>query len=116
MWLPSQAQVNAFTRNVASGIGGAVLMFGLSTKVDIATVNSIISATGTVVNDIVVLIGVASPFIAGYFASKSASPTGQAAAIGASDSTTVKPAPGGGATVTITDPAMASAALAAQNK
>lgn len=83
MWLPSQSQVNAFTRNLASGIGGAVLMFGLSTKIDVATVNSIITATGTVVNDLVLLIGVASPFIAGYFASKSASPKAQADAVAA---------------------------------
>lgn len=78
MWLPTQGQVNAFTRNVASGIGGAVLMFGLSTKIDVATVNSIITATGTLVNDLVVLVGIASPFVAGYFASKSASPINQA--------------------------------------
>ena len=83
MWLPTQAQVNAFTRNVASGIGGAVLMFGLSSKIDINAVNQIITAAGTVVNDAVVLIGIASPFIAGYFASKSASPKAQAVAVAA---------------------------------
>src|SRR4051812_10134889 len=116
MWLPSQAQVNAFTRNLASGIGGAGLMLGLSSKIDRAAIGQLISAAGTVVNDLVIFITLATPIVAGFFASKSASPTAQAAAIGASDATSVKPAPGGGATVTITDPAMASAALAAQNK
>lgn len=89
MWLPTQAQVNAFTRNLASGIGGAVLMFGLSTKIDINTVNQVIGAAGTVVNDLVVLIGMASPLIAGYFASKSASPTAQAKAVAATGAVVV---------------------------
>jgi hypothetical protein len=84
MWLPSQAQVNAASRNIASAVGGAVLMFGLSTKIDINTINQIISATGTLVNDAVVLIGVVGPFVAAYFASKSASPVAQAAAVAAS--------------------------------
>jgi len=114
MWLPSQAQVNAFTRNLASGIGGAVLMFGLSNKIDVNTLNALITGAGTLVNDAVVLIGIASPFIAGYFASKSASPTQQSASIGADKTTIVNAAPGGTATITLTDPAMASAALTAQ--
>lgn len=89
MWLPTQAQVNAFSRNVASGIGGAVLMFGLSTKIDINTVNSVITAASTVVNDVVVLVGLVSPFIAGYFASRSASPTAQAKAVTAAGAVVV---------------------------
>lgn len=83
MWLPSQSQVNAASRNIASAVGGAVLMFGLSTKIDINTVNQIITATGTVVNDLVVLIGLISPILAALYASRSASPTAQAAAVGA---------------------------------
>lgn len=83
MWLPTQAQVNAFSRNVASGIGGAVLMFGLSSKIDINTVNAVITAASTVVNDAVVLIGVVGPLIAGYYASRSASPTAQAVSVAA---------------------------------
>jgi hypothetical protein len=58
-------------------------MFGLSTKIDINTVNQVIGAAGTVVNDLVVLIGIASPMVAGYFASKSASPTAQAKSVAA---------------------------------
>lgn len=116
MWLPTQAQVNAASRHAASFAGGAIMVFGLSTKIDVNTVNQVIAATGTAVNDIILLVGLASPLLAGFFASKSASPTAQAAAIGANGATVVKPAPGGGATVTITDPAMASAALDAQKK
>lgn len=81
MWLPTQAQVNAATRHIASAVGGAVLMFGLSTKIDINSVNQVIAATGTVVNDIIVLVGIMSPMIAAYFASKSASPKAQADAV-----------------------------------
>lgn len=114
MWLPSQAQVNAFTRNVGSGIAGAALMFGVSSKIDINTINSIITATGTLVNDAVVLIGIAGPFVAGYFASRSASKTAQSATLGADKTTIVNAAPGGTATITLTDPAMATAALTAQ--
>lgn len=89
MWLPTQAQVNAATRNVASAVGGAILMFGLSTKIDPGTVNSIITATGTVINDLVVLIGLVGPVVAAYFASKSASPNAQADAVAASGAVVV---------------------------
>jgi len=64
MWLPSQAQVNAASRHVASAIGGAIIVFGLSTKIDVNTVNAIVTATGTLVNDAVVLIGLVSPLAA----------------------------------------------------
>lgn len=83
MWLPSQAQVNASSRHAASFAAGAIMVFGLSTKIDPGTVTSIITATGTLVNDAVILIGLVSPLLAGYFASKSASPTSQAAAVAA---------------------------------
>jgi hypothetical protein len=87
MWLPTQAQVNAATRHAASFAGGAILMFGLSTKIDPETVKNIINSLGTAVNDIVVIIGLVSPLIAGYFASKSASPVAQAQAVAATAST-----------------------------
>lgn len=116
MQLPTQAQVNAAARHIASFAGGAIMVFGLSTKIDVNTVNQVIAATGTVVNDGILLVGLVGPLLAGYCASKSASPAAQAAAIGANLSTVVTPAPAGGATVTITDPAMATAALDAQKK
>jgi predicted Kef-type K+ transport protein len=83
MWLPTRDQVNAAARHAASFAGGAILVFGLSTKINVETVNQIIAATGTVVNDMIVLAGLISPLVAGYFASKSASPTSQAAAVAA---------------------------------
>lgn len=81
MWLPTQAQVNAATRHAASAAGGAILVFGLSTKIDPDTVAKVIAQTGTVINDVIVLIGLVSPLIAGYFASRSASPTSQAVSL-----------------------------------
>lgn len=115
MWLPTQAQVNAFTRHLASVAGGAVLVLGLGSKIDTAALTQAIAAAGTVVNDIVVLVGVAAPLIAGLYASRTASPSKQAAALGGSSSTIVQPSPGGTATMVITDPAIAKAALDAQH-
>lgn len=89
MWLPTQAQVNAATRNIASGVAGAVLMFGLSSKIDVNAVGRAIAAAGTVVNDVIVLIGLVSPLVAAYFASKSASPTAQAKAVTAAGAVVV---------------------------
>ena len=77
MNLPSQDQVNAIARHVASFAGGAIVMFGLGTKVNPATVTAIVNATGTLVNDFVVLAGLVSPMVAAYFASRSASQTSQ---------------------------------------
>jgi predicted lipid-binding transport protein (Tim44 family) len=81
MQLPTQAEVNAASRHAASFAGGAILAFGLSTKIDPDTVKSIIAATGTAVNDIIVLIGMVTPLVAGYFAKQSASPVAQAQAV-----------------------------------
>lgn len=105
MWLPTQAQVNAATRHIASAIGGGILVFGLSTKIDPATVTNIIGAAGTVINDVIVLIGLVSPLIAGYYASKSASPASQAASI-------TKTEPG---TIVVTTPEIAKATPDAPN-
>lgn len=114
MGLPTQAQVSAYTRNLASGAAGAVLMLGLGSKIDTAALTQAIAAAGTVVNDVVVLIGVATPLVAGLYASRTASPHAQAAAIGGNSSTIVEAAPGGTARIIVTDPAMAKAALDAQ--
>lgn len=114
MWLPTQAQVNAFTRHLASVAGGAVLVLGLGSKVDTASLTQAIAAAGTVVNDIVVLIATVTPIVAGFYASRSASPNAQAAAVGANAATIVEPAPGGAVRITVKDPVMAQAALDAQ--
>ena len=97
MNLPTQAQVNAAARNLASAAGGAVLLFGLSTKLDPTAVAAIINATGTLVNDVIVIIGLVSPVIAAFYASKTASPTSQAAAVAATGA------------IVVTTPAIAAA-------
>jgi hypothetical protein len=83
MDLPTPAQVNAAARHVASFAGGAIVMFGLGSKVNPDTLNALINAAGNLVNDGIVLAGIVSPLVAAYFASKTASPTAQAAAVGA---------------------------------
>lgn len=114
MWLPTGAQVNAFTRNLASGAAGAVLMLGLGSKIDTAALTQAIAAAGTVVNDVVVFVTAVTPVVAALYASRSASAKAQAAAIGGNTATNVQPAAGGGAIITVTDPTMAKAALDAQ--
>ncbi len=89
MNLPTQSEVNAATRHVASFAAGGIAVFGLATKLDPNTVQQIIAATGTVINDVIVLIGLVSPFITAYFASKSATPKAQAEAITASSPGTI---------------------------
>jgi hypothetical protein len=101
MWLPTQAQVNAATRNIASGAAGAILMFGLSTKINPDTVTSVINATGTLVSNVITFLGVVGPIVAAYYASRSASPASQVAAVSANPSV---------AAITVTDPALATAA------
>ena len=81
MNLPTQAEVNAATRHIGSFVGGVILAFGISTKVDPNTIQQIIAATGTLVNDGIVLIGLVGPMVAAYFASKSANPKSQAESI-----------------------------------
>lgn len=81
MNLPTQAQVNAATRHAATFAAGAIAMFGLSTKIDPNTVQQLITATGTLVNDIVLILGLAAPIITSWYASKSATPQAQAASL-----------------------------------
>jgi hypothetical protein len=113
----TQAQVNTAGRYAGAVIGTAIMIFGLQARgISIDQVKVVISSLGTVVNDMVVLIGAIAPLYVAVRGIASSSPTGQAASIGANAATIVQPAPNGTATVTITDPAMASAALDAQNK
>lgn len=81
MQLPTQAEVNAATRHLASFAGGVILAFGLSGKIDPQTVQNIIGAAGTLVNDGVILVGLVAPLVAGYFAKQSATPAAQASAV-----------------------------------
>lgn len=81
MNLPTSAEVNAATRHIASFAAGAIAVFGLSTKLDPSTVQQIISATGTVVNDVILLAGLVGPIITAWYASKSATPAAQADSI-----------------------------------
>jgi hypothetical protein len=81
MQLPTQAEVNAASRHLASFAGGAIVAFGLATKVNPDTVQNLITATGTLVNDMIVVIGLVSPIVAGWYARRSAAPAAQAAAV-----------------------------------
>lgn len=94
---PSQAQVNAIARHVASAAAGAVILFGLSTKIDPVAITNIINATGTLANDVILLVGLITPIVSAFYASKTASPTSQAAAVAATGA------------IVVTTPAIAAA-------
>lgn len=115
MWLPTQAQVNTAGRYAGMAAGAAIVVLGLQNKgVSLDQVKAIIGAGGTVVNDLVTLIGTILALYTAIRGVSSSSPTGQAASIGANSATIVQPMSDGTATVRITDPAMAKAALTAQ--
>lgn len=73
MNLPSQGQVLAITRNVASAAAGGIAVFGLQSKIDPAQVTALINSLGTLVNDAILVIGIATPIVASYLAQRSAS-------------------------------------------
>ena len=117
MRLPTQAEVNTATRYASAVAGTAITIFGLQAKgITLDQVTGVISALGTVVNNGVIAIGMIASLYAAFRGVSSSSPTAQAAAIGANSATLVNATPGGQATVVITDPAMAQAALEAQKK
>jgi hypothetical protein len=97
--LPTQNQVNAATRHIISAVGGAIIMFGLSSKINIDTLTVAINAFGSIINSVVIIVGVVAPLLSGYFASRSASPASQAASMAAN-------VPG---TVIVTSPEIAKA-------
>lgn len=100
MNLPTTSQVNAATRNAGSFAAGAIAMFGLSTKISPEQVTAIIQGAGNLVNDAILFTGLVAPFITSYFASKSASPQAQVAAVAANPDIAVivtKPTPEGAA-------------------
>lgn len=117
MNLPSQAQVNTAGRYAGAVIGTAFTIFGLQAKgISLDQVNGLITALGTVVNDGVIVIGMLMPLYVTIKGIISSSANGQAAALGANPKALVNAAPNGKAIITITDPAMAVAALDAQRK
>jgi hypothetical protein len=77
MNLPTTSQVLAATRHVATFAAGAIAMFGLSAKFNPDQVTAIITGAGNAVNDIIILIGLVTPVISAYLASRSASPAQQ---------------------------------------
>lgn len=99
MWLPTQVQVNAATRNIAAAAGGAILMLGLSTKIDTTMLTALINAMGAVAGSVVTVVGLVAPLWAAYKAAQSASAKSQAASI-------TKTEPG---TVVVTTQAIAEA-------
>ena len=115
MWLPTRAQVDSASRHAITIVGTATVIFGLQAKgFDPQAIINVIQSLGPTVNDIVNVIGTVAAAYAMLKASHTASPTSQSASLGANPNTVVNPAPGGTATVTINDPAMATAALTAQ--
>jgi hypothetical protein len=84
MNLPTQAQVNTAGRYAGAVAGTAIAIFGLQAKgISLDQVKAGISALGTVVNDIVVLIGIVAPLYATIKGVVSSSPVNQAAAVAA---------------------------------
>lgn len=115
MNLPTKTQVDTAARYATAIAGTAFAIFGLQAKgISLDQVKAVIAALGDVANNVIILLATIAPLYVAGRGIKTSSPTGQATAIGANAATNVQPAPGGMATVTITDPEMASAALAAQ--
>ena len=110
MELSTQSQVLAATRNAASAAAGAILVFGLSSKIDPATATAIINSLGTVVSDVIVLVGLVTPVVTSLYAWWSASEKNQVAQALKSEPkvlvAAVQSLPA--AQVTVTDPKLAT--------
>jgi hypothetical protein len=82
MWLPSQDQVNAASRHAISVAGTAFVIFGLQAKgISLDQVKAAITALGSVVNDLIVLVGTLAPFYALLKAASTASHASQINAV-----------------------------------
>jgi hypothetical protein len=82
MWLPTQDQVNAASRHAISIVGTAFVIFGLQAKgISLDQVKAAITALGSVVNDLIVLIGTLAPFYALLKAASTASHANQIQAV-----------------------------------
>lgn len=77
MSLPTTSQVMSVTRHVATFAAGVIVMFGLSTKISPDQVTAIINMTGTLVNDLILLIGAVTPIIVTLYGAKAAGITSQ---------------------------------------
>lgn len=97
MNLPTQGQVNAATRHAASFAAGAIAMFGLQSKLDPQQITALINSLGAFTNDGITIIGIVTPLVAGWYASRSASLKNQIAAVQATPQ----------AQVNVTDPKLA---------
>lgn len=99
MVLPSTSEIAAATRNIAAGVAMAIGAFGLSTKIDPATVSSVIYAGGQVIGDVLTFVALVTPLVTAFYAWRSKTPKAQAA-----DLTKVVPG-----TVVVTTAAIAAA-------
>jgi len=82
MWLPTKLQVDSASRHAISIAGTAIAIFGLQAKgISLDQVKEVISALGSTVNDIVLLLGALAPFYAILKAANSASSASQVAAV-----------------------------------
>lgn len=82
MWTPTRAQVDAASRHAITIAGTAIAIFGLQAKgIKPEQVTAAITALGSGVNDVVVLIAALAPVYAGLKALLSASPTNQASSL-----------------------------------
>jgi predicted lipid-binding transport protein (Tim44 family) len=92
MNLPTSAQVNAVTRHVGTFAAGAITMFGLSSKLDPATIQALIAALGNATNDIILIVGIVTPLVTTYLSGRSASPAAQGASLAATATGPASPA------------------------
>lgn len=81
MPLPTAPEVNAIARNAASFAAGIIALVGLGSKLPPDTVTAIFAAFGSVVNDVILLVGLVTPLITAYFARASATPAAQAQSV-----------------------------------
>jgi len=84
MNLPNRAQVDTAARYAGTIAATAFAIFGLQAKgITLEQVQSVIAACGTLVNDIVVLVGALAPLYLAFRGISSSSATAQAAAVAA---------------------------------
>ena len=112
MNLPNPNQVNAITRHAGSFAAGAIAMFGLQSKLDPATITAIINSLGTLTNDVIVFIGLVTPLITAYLASRSASADAQKKAVSLQPNTVVVQTNSPAATLEVANAAAANVSVA----
>ena len=98
MKLPTQGQVNAATRHLASFAAGAIAVFGLESKVDPSQMTALINGLGALSDDVISIVGIITPMVAALYAARASSPKSQIASVQALPQ----------AQVIVTDPKLAS--------